>query len=153
MGERKPGDPVGIPYESRLRRSARLVGVAWRLVRRDRTMLTLAIAGAAFGALAAVVLAWAGGYLDGHPSRGRLMLAVLLTAWPLTFVSVFLNVGLAAAAILVILAALSATQGVFAVALYRYAADGAVTGGFPQAYLEAPFTKRRRRRFGRRDDA
>src|SRR4051812_25424641 len=84
MEQRRPGDPVGITYESRLTRSARLVGIAWRLVRTDRTMLALAFAGAAFGVLAAVVLAGAAGYLDGHPSRGRLMLAVLVGAWPLT---------------------------------------------------------------------
>jgi hypothetical protein len=45
----------------------------------------------------------------------------------------------------------SAIRQVFAVALYHYAADGSVRGGFPRAALDDPFTKRRRRGlFGRR---
>ena len=37
-----------------------------------------------------------------------------------------------------------AVRGVFAVALYRYAADGAVKGGFPQADLDRPFRPKRK---------
>jgi hypothetical protein len=35
---------------------------------------------------------------DPHPSRGRLALVLLISAWPLTFAGTFLNVALAAAA-------------------------------------------------------
>jgi hypothetical protein len=61
-------------------------------------MLALALAGALFGALAAALLFHLAGYLDGHPSRGRLMLLMLVGGWPMTFVGTFLNIAVATAA-------------------------------------------------------
>jgi hypothetical protein len=85
--------------EGRIARSVRLCRVAWRLVRGDRTMLTLALMSAVFTGLAMFVLFYFGGYLhDPHPSRGRLLLVTLIAAWPLTFIGAFINVALAAAA-------------------------------------------------------
>jgi len=85
--------------EGRLARSVRLCGIAWRLVRRDRTMLALAGLSAVFTGCAMLVLFYFGGYLhDPHPSRGRLLVVTLIAAWPLTFVGAFINVALAAAA-------------------------------------------------------
>jgi hypothetical protein len=85
--------------EGRIARSVRLCGVAWRLLRRDRTMLALAGLSAVSAGFAMLVLFYFGGYLhDPHPSRGRLLVVTLIAAWPLTFIGVFINVALAAAA-------------------------------------------------------
>jgi hypothetical protein len=85
--------------EGRLRRSVRLTRTAWRLLRGDRTMLVLAVAAAALTVAGMVLVFGVGGYLhDPHPSRGRLALVLLISAWPLTFAGTFLNVALAAAA-------------------------------------------------------
>jgi hypothetical protein len=85
--------------EGRIGRSVRLCRVAWRLVRGDRTMLTLALTSAVLTGLAMFVIFSFGGYLhDPHPSRGRLLVVTLIAAWPLTFIGAFINVALAAAA-------------------------------------------------------
>jgi hypothetical protein len=85
--------------EGRIARSVRLCGVAWRLVRGDRTMLALALMSAVFTGLAMFVIFYFGGYVhDPHPSRGRLLVVTLIAAWPLTFIGAFINVALAAAA-------------------------------------------------------
>jgi hypothetical protein len=81
------GDPVGIQYEDRFARSRRLVAIAWRLIRSDRAMMALALAGALLSGVAvAIVFGFAGFYDDGRVARGRLMLAVLVSAWPVAFV-------------------------------------------------------------------
>jgi hypothetical protein len=95
------GTEVGLAPagEGRIRRSWRLSGIAWRVVRRDRAMLVLALLGSLAGALAAVLIFGFGGYFhDPSPSRARLALVGLIAAWPTTFVSVFFGVALAAAA-------------------------------------------------------
>jgi hypothetical protein len=206
--------------EGRIARSVRLCGVAWRLVRRDRTMLALAGLSTLFAGLAMLVVFYFGGCLhDPHPSRGRLLLVTLIAAWPLTFIGVFINVALAAAAdaelhgrrislrralavpagrvgqialwsllaagvgqllaqiagrvpfggrlatwafgaawglltffaiplgivgVVMLTGASSALRNVFSVALYRYAVDGEPAGGFAEADLQDPFTKKRR---------
>ena len=85
--------------EGRLRRSVRLTRTAWRLLRADRTMLVLAVAAAVLTVAGMVLVFGVGGYLhDPHPSRGRLAVVLLISAWPLTFAGTFLNVALAAAA-------------------------------------------------------
>ncbi|HSR95321.1 MAG TPA: DUF6159 family protein [Solirubrobacterales bacterium] len=80
-------------------RGWRLTGIAWRLIRRDRTMIALALLGAGCGIAGAGVVLYFGGYLSfqGH-SRGHFALIALIALYPLTFVSVFFNVALASAA-------------------------------------------------------
>jgi hypothetical protein len=91
------------PYleeEGRITRSARLIGVAWRVVRRDRAMLMLAGLAAAANIVGAILIFKLAGWHAGHrmPHGDRLAVAVAITAYPLTFLSVFLNVAVAAAA-------------------------------------------------------
>src|SRR5664280_1441329 len=69
------------PGEGRIARSWRLTKAAWSVVRRDRTLLMLACIAAAAG-VAGMGLIFAAGVF----------------AYPLTFVSVFLNTAIAAAA-------------------------------------------------------
>ena len=62
-------------------------------------MLVIAALGALASGLAAVLMFALGGYFDDPAgSRGRLFVVLLIAAWPLTFVGVFFNVALAAAA-------------------------------------------------------
>lgn len=85
--------------EGRLARSWRLARVAWALMRRDRAVLTVALLSAVtVTAATTVLIALAGYFHDPSGSRGRLLLVGLIAAWPLTFISVFFNVALAAAA-------------------------------------------------------
>jgi hypothetical protein len=93
-----PG-PRAISEEGRIRRSWRLATIAWRLVRRDRTMLVLALLGAAFATGASALILYLGGYFrDPDQSRGHLALIGLISLYPATLVSVFFNVALAGAA-------------------------------------------------------
>jgi Family of unknown function (DUF6159) len=85
--------------EGRVQRSARLVGVAWDTIKRDRAMLVLAAVAAIFNLAGTVlILKFAGWHHGRVSSQGRLLLVAAIAAYPLTFVSVFLNVALAAAA-------------------------------------------------------
>ncbi len=85
--------------EGRMARGWRLTMAAWRLMRRDPTMIALALLGTGFGALGAGLLLYFGGYFShGVHSRGHFALLALVGLYPLTFVSVFFNVALAAAA-------------------------------------------------------
>lgn len=89
------------PYaaESRIRRGWRLTGAAWRLMRRDGTMLKLALLGIACGAMATVLVLYFGGYLSsGQRSQGQFFLLAALALFPTVLVSVFFNVALACAA-------------------------------------------------------
>ena len=88
------------PYaaEGRIRRSARLIGIAWDTIKRDRAMLALAALSTLFTLLGMLLIVKLAGWHHGHIDRGRLLLAVAVSAYPLTFVGVFLNVALAAAA-------------------------------------------------------
>jgi len=95
------GTDVGLAPagEGRIRRGWRLSKIAWRLVREDGAMLVIALLGALAGVVSvAIVFGFAGYFSSPSPSRGRLALVVLIAAWPTTFVSVFFNVALAAAA-------------------------------------------------------
>ncbi|HEX3609817.1 MAG TPA: DUF6159 family protein [Solirubrobacterales bacterium] len=80
-------------------RGWRLTLAAWRLMRRDPTMIALALLGTGFGALGAGLMLYFGGYFShGVHSRGHFALVALIALYPLTFISVFFNVALAAAA-------------------------------------------------------
>ena len=90
------------PYlggEGRIERSSRLIGIAWNTIRRDRAMLLLA-AISAVATLVGTLLIFK--FSHWHAGRGadngRLLLVTAIAAYPLTFISVFLNVALAAAA-------------------------------------------------------
>jgi uncharacterized protein DUF6159 len=85
--------------EGRIRRSWRLTGIAWDLVRRDQTMQILALLGTMFAAVAGATVLYLGGYLHTSDySRGHLALIGLIALYPSTLVSVFFNVALASAA-------------------------------------------------------
>jgi hypothetical protein len=90
------------PYledEGRIARSARLIGVAWRVIRHDRAMLMLAVLAAGAGVASTLLIFRLAGWHAGHQPQGdRLALVAAIAAYPLTFLSVFLNVAVAAAA-------------------------------------------------------
>lgn len=85
--------------ESKISRGWRLTVAAWQLMRRDRTMIVLALIGTAFGLAGTALMLDLGGIFSGeHHSRGHFAVVALLFLYPLTFVSVFFNVALTAAA-------------------------------------------------------
>ncbi len=85
--------------EGRIARSWRLTRAAWEVVRADRALLTLAVLSGVFGVASIVVTFALGGLLgEGRFSEGRFLLAALILAYPLMFVSVFINTAIAAAA-------------------------------------------------------
>ncbi|HEX7610657.1 MAG TPA: DUF6159 family protein, partial [Solirubrobacteraceae bacterium] len=87
------------PGEGRIARSWRLTKAAWSVVRRDRTLLMLACIAAAAGVAGMGLIFAAGGLFDGSGnSSGQVLIAAVVFAYPLTFVSVFLNTAIAAAA-------------------------------------------------------
>ncbi len=86
--------------EGRIARSWRLSGLTWRLVRTDPAMLTLAVVAmiATFATLAVVYDLTGVFAAHRHADRARMALATLILAYPLTFISVFFNTAIAAAA-------------------------------------------------------
>jgi len=85
--------------EGRIARSWRLTRSAWRVVRSDRALLTLAALSGALGVGGVAVIFGLGDLFGaGGFSRGHVALAALIVAYPLMFVSVFLNTAIAAAA-------------------------------------------------------
>jgi hypothetical protein len=85
--------------ESKISRGWRLTVTAWRLMRRDRTMIVLALIGTLCGLAGAALMLDVGGvFSPGYHSRGHFAGIALLFLYPLTFVSVFFNVALTAAA-------------------------------------------------------
>ncbi|MGN6664799.1 MAG: DUF6159 family protein [Solirubrobacterales bacterium] len=86
--------------ESRISRGWRLTGAAWRLMRQDPTMIGLAFLGTGCGLLGAALMLYLGGvFSPAHYSRAHFGLIALLFLYPLTFVGVFFNVALTAAAV------------------------------------------------------
>jgi hypothetical protein len=96
------GNTIAVnPYleEGRIARSGRLIGIAWRVVRRDRAMLALAALAAVANIVGCLLIMRLAGWRPGdHADQGRLLLVAAISAYPLTFISVFLNVAVAAAA-------------------------------------------------------
>src|SRR6478752_7049387 len=87
------------PTEGRMARGWRLTKAAWALIRRDPTMVSIALMGAGFGmAGGAAILYFSGYFSSPSHSRGDLALAAAIGLYPLTFLSVFFNVALASAA-------------------------------------------------------
>jgi hypothetical protein len=80
-------------------RGWRLTRVAWALIRRDPTMVSIALMGAGCGlAGAAAILYFSGSFDSSTHARGGLALAAIVGIYPMTFLSVFFNVALAGAA-------------------------------------------------------
>jgi hypothetical protein len=80
-------------------RGWRLTKVAWDLIRRDPTMIAIALIGTGFGlAGGAATLYFSGWFSSPTHSNGSLALAGLIALYPMTFISVFFNVALAGAA-------------------------------------------------------
>ncbi len=85
--------------EGRIARSWRLTRAAWQVVRGDRALLTLALFSMLSGAAGVVLIfVLSGSFRGGRLSGGHLALFALVFAYPLTFVSVFFNTAIAAAA-------------------------------------------------------
>ena len=80
-------------------RGWRLTKAAWALIRRDPTMVSIALMGAGCGlAGAAAILYFSGYFSSPDHSQGKVALAAIIGLYPLTFLSVFFNVALAGAA-------------------------------------------------------
>lgn len=89
----------GVPTEGKMERGWRLTKAAWALIRRDPTMISIALMGAGCGLAGAAALLYFSGYLSSPThSRGDLALAAIIGIYPMTFLSVFFNVALAGAA-------------------------------------------------------
>jgi hypothetical protein len=87
------------PHEGRIARSWRLTRAAWQVVRTDRSMLALAAISVLVGVVAlAAMFVLAGAFEKGHLKGDELALFALIFAYPLTFLSVFFNTAIAAAA-------------------------------------------------------
>jgi hypothetical protein len=73
--------------------------VAWHLIRNDRALATLCFVSAICTGVGLALVLYAGGaFTPGEFSRGRMALVALIALYPLTLVSVFLNVAIATAA-------------------------------------------------------
>lgn len=82
-----------------MERGWRLTRAAWALIRRDPTMVSIALMGAGCGLAGGAALLYFSGYLSSPThSRGDLALAAIIGIYPMTFLSVFFNVALAGAA-------------------------------------------------------
>jgi hypothetical protein len=86
--------------EGRIARSWRLSRVAWDIVRSDRTILVLAVVSTVFAVAGLALVYDVAGFFSGHRNRGgtNFALVTLIFSFPLTFVSVFFNTAIAAAA-------------------------------------------------------
>lgn len=85
--------------EDKVRRSWQLTRSAWQLIRHDKAMLGLALAGIFLASVCPLLFLYLGGYFSpGHHAGGRLSLAVIGTLYLSTLASVFFNVALACAA-------------------------------------------------------
>ncbi len=89
----------GPPGEGRLARSWRLTRAAWEIVRGDRALLALGAVSVVSGAIGlALIFVLSGAFHHGHLKKEQIALFALIFAYPLTFLSVFLNTAIAAAA-------------------------------------------------------
>jgi hypothetical protein len=89
----------GAPPEGKMERGWRLTKTAWALIRRDPTMISIALMGAGCGLAGAAALLYFSGYFSSPThSQGTLALAAIVGLYPMTFLSVFFNVALAGAA-------------------------------------------------------
>jgi hypothetical protein len=90
----------GDSREGRIARSWRLSRLAWQVVRSDRAILVLAVTSTLLSTVALAVIYDLTGMFAGHRHHGdgRFALVTLIVAFPLTFLGVFFNTAIAAAA-------------------------------------------------------
>lgn len=82
-----------------MERGWRLTKTAWALIRRDPTMISIALIGAGCGLAGAAALLYFAGYFSSPAhARGDVALVAVIGLYPMTFLSVFFNVALAGAA-------------------------------------------------------
>lgn len=82
-----------------MERGWRLTKIAVAQIRRDPTMVSIALMGAGCGLAGAAALLYFSGYLSSPTqSQGNLALAAIIGLYPMTFLGVFFNVALAGAA-------------------------------------------------------
>jgi hypothetical protein len=94
-----PSPVVEPPREGRIARSWRLTRAAWEVVRNDRSLLVLAAISAIAGGIGlALIFILGGSFQNGRLKGDELALYALIFAYPLTFISVFFNTAIAAAA-------------------------------------------------------
>jgi hypothetical protein len=94
-----PSPVVEPPRGGRIARSWRLTRAAWGVVRSDRSLLVLAAISAIAGGIGlALIFILGGSFQNGHLKGDELALYALIFAYPLTFISVFFNTAIAAAA-------------------------------------------------------
>lgn len=87
------------PNEGRIARSWRLTRAAWHVVRSDRSLLALAALSTLSGVIGLVaIFVLAGSFRGDHLKGGDLAIYALIFAYPLTFLSIFFNTAIAAAA-------------------------------------------------------
>jgi hypothetical protein len=85
--------------EGKVSRGWRLTQVAWRLIRADRTMVVLALAGIGSATFFTFLVFLAGGFFSAAAhSQGHMGLVALIALYPSTLLSIFFNVALACAA-------------------------------------------------------
>jgi Family of unknown function (DUF6159) len=85
--------------EGRLARSWRLTKASWQVVRDDRSLLALGGLSVIVGGIGlALIFILSGSFHHGHLKEDQIALFALILAYPLTFLSVFLNTAIAAAA-------------------------------------------------------
>lgn len=92
------GDTPTSSNEGRISRSWRLTKAAWQVVRTDRALLILALISGLCGAATVAVVFGLSGAFGHRTSEGRFLLILLILSYPLTFISVFFNTAIAAAA-------------------------------------------------------
>jgi hypothetical protein len=94
-----PSPVVEPQREGRIARSWRLTRAAWDVVRSDRSLLVLAAISAITGGIGlALIFILGGSFQNGRLKGDELALYALIFAYPLTFISVFFNTAIAAAA-------------------------------------------------------
>ena len=91
---------LGTELEGRMARGWRLTKAAWAVIRRDPTMIAIALMGGGCGLLGVAAIFYFSGYFSSPAdSRGSVALVAAIAVYPLTFLGVFFNVALAGAAV------------------------------------------------------
>jgi hypothetical protein len=98
--EADQGQGGGFPAEGKIARGWRLTKTAWGTIRRDPTMVAIALMGAGCGLAGGAAILYLSGSFDlSSDSQGNLALAAIIGLYPMAFLSVFFNVAIAGAAV------------------------------------------------------
>jgi hypothetical protein len=85
--------------DGKMARGWQLTQASWAVIRKDPTMISIALIGAGCGLAGAAAIGYFSGYFDSpSQARGHVALVAAIALYPLTFISVFFNVALAGAA-------------------------------------------------------